>query len=46
MCGEDIIKNLLRKNNNIIGFPKTDPDGDIEFGGNKFVFLEKEMEET
>lgn len=37
MCSDEIIINLLHKNNNLISFPMLDPDGEIEYGGNTFV---------
>ena len=43
MCGEEIIGNLLQKNDNLIHFPSLDPNGDIEFGGNRFSFIQKEI---
>lgn len=43
MCGKEIIGNLLQKNDNRIHFPTLDPSGDIEFGGNRFTFYEKEI---
>jgi hypothetical protein len=43
MCGEEIIGNLLRKNDNLIHYPSLDPNGDIEFGGIRFTFLRKEI---
>lgn len=36
ICGDMFIKNLLKRNDYKISYPKLDSDGDIEFGGNKF----------
>lgn len=36
LCGDIIIGNLLYNNGNTVSFPVLDPDGDIEFRGNKF----------
>lgn len=36
MCSCEIIENLLAKNNGIISYPTLDPNGAIEFGGNRF----------
>ena len=36
LCGEQIIKNLLHKNNNTIKHLVVDNDGDIEWNGYKF----------
>ena len=36
MCGQDIIHNLLLKNDNTISYPVIDKDGDIEFCGERF----------
>ena len=36
MCGEEIIHNLLEKNNYTYHYPTLDPGGDIEFGGKRF----------
>lgn len=46
MCGEEIIHNLLRNNNNIISFPVIDTDGDIYYCGDRFSVVEKEIEVT
>lgn len=37
MCGDIIIGNLLYNNDNVVTFPKLDPNGDIEFRGNRFT---------
>ena len=46
MCGSEIIQNLLRRNGGTITYPALDPDGDIEYGGNKFSIQETRMEVT
>lgn len=43
LCGETIIKNLLKKNNNIIEYPKLCTDGDISYGGHNFTIVESEV---
>lgn len=43
MCSDEIIENLLKKNNNIISFPVLDDDGNIEFCGNRFSLMSKEV---
>lgn len=45
MCGETIIKNLLKKNGNIMHVPVADKDGDIEFRGERFSIQEVIIEE-
>jgi hypothetical protein len=45
ISGEQIIKNLLSKNNNIISYPTLDVNGDIRYGGFKFSMWEKEIKE-
>lgn len=37
MCGDDIIRNLLRKNGCKVNIPMMDSSGDIYFAGNKFM---------
>ena len=44
MCGNEIIHNLLLHNNNRISYPVMSDDGNIEFGGNKFVIKSKILE--
>lgn len=44
MCGEEIIKNLLAKNDNIISYPTIDPNGDISYCNNKFSIKQKVLE--
>lgn len=43
MCGDEIIHNLLGKNNNIISYPTLDENGDIQFCGNRFSMSQKEV---
>lgn len=45
LCGEQIIKNLLHKNGNVIKHIKLDYDGDIEWNGYKFKEVEVIVEE-
>lgn len=45
MCGKEMIKNLLVKNNSVLEYPTLDPDGDIYFCGKKFKVKRIEMEE-
>lgn len=40
ICGEQIVKNLLEKNNNIYRFPQKDDNGTIEFDGDRFSIKE------
>lgn len=42
ICGEQIIENLLNKNNRKYTFPVQDMNGDIEWKGLKFKLIEKE----
>lgn len=43
MAGEEIIENLLNRNDRYISFPVLDEDGDIIFGGDKFSFTIKKV---
>ena len=43
MCGEEIIHNLLKNNNNTISFPVVDAYGDIYYCGNRFSVITKEI---
>lgn len=45
MCGEEIILNLLAKNNMEIHFPTLCDEGFIQYGGNRFMDGVKRMEE-
>ena len=45
VCGEQIIRNLLEKNDNILKFPQRNPNGDIEFDGEKFSVSEVRVDE-
>lgn len=44
MCGSQIIKNLLSKNENRLVFPTLDDNGDISFKGHYFRVTELEVE--
>lgn len=44
ICGEQIISNLLKKNNNIINYVCRDENGDIEFNGERFSMAQVEYE--
>lgn len=41
MCGDEIIENLLAKNDGAISYPTMDSNGDIQFGGNRFSMREQ-----
>lgn len=43
VSGEQIIKNLLKKNNNYIKYPILDKAGDIEWLGSKYKLIEKQI---
>lgn len=43
MCSQDIIHNLLTKNNNVISFPTIDANGDVEYCGEKFSIISKQI---
>ena len=43
MCGEQIIINLLKNNNYIISFPSACVDGDIEYCGQKYKMVSREV---
>jgi hypothetical protein len=43
VVGEQIFKNVLQKNNNVIKYPIKDDNGDIEFCGNKFSLYEQKI---
>lgn len=43
ICGEDIINNLLIKNNHTIYYPVMNDSGDIEFSGKKFILHNKQI---
>ena len=45
VCGEQIVENLLEKNNNMLRFPKRCVDGDIEFDGEMFAISEVIVDE-
>lgn len=44
ICGDQIIKNLLKKNGGVISFPVLDENGDIEFAGDKYKLESKEID--
>lgn len=44
MCGDEIIDNLLKNNNNIISYPYLDEGGAIEYQGERFALGEMEIE--
>lgn len=46
MCGDEIIRNLLRRSGGMISYPTIDPDGDIEYGGEKFSLQKTRLEEV
>lgn len=46
ISGLDIIHNLLQKHDGIISYPTLDPDGELEFGGNRFRIESKRIEVT
>lgn len=39
ICGEEIIHNLLEKKYGLMSFPVADPDGDIEFCGDRYTVM-------
>lgn len=43
MCGEEIIRNLLGKNGNIIRYPTLCENGELEYGGKRFTVEGKEL---
>lgn len=43
MCGQDIIHNLLTKNNNTISFPTIDFNGEIRYCGENFSIKQKQI---
>lgn len=46
MCSEEIIQNLLNKHDGMIWYPTLDPDGDIEFCGERFSLRRQKIGET
>lgn len=46
MCGEEIIENLLKKNDRTISFPTLSSDGDVEYCGDRFVVESIRLEDT
>ena len=45
ICGEEIIHNLLVRNNGEITYPTLDNNGDIFFAGNRFSIVKQRLEE-
>ena len=45
MCGDEIIQNLLAKNENFITYPTLDNTGDIQFAGNRFSIIKQKIGE-
>lgn len=43
LCGETIIANLLKRNNNILEYPILNENGDIYFGGERYSLENKSM---
>ena len=37
MCGDEIIQNLLSRSGGIISYPALEPNGEVQFGGNRFA---------
>lgn len=44
ICGEEIIENLLEKNNSLISYPVKCEDGDIVYCGERFCVLTQEVD--
>lgn len=44
MCGDEIIHNLLERNNHTISFPVIDCNGNIEYCGDRFSVASKKIE--
>lgn len=45
VCGRQILANLLEHTDGVIRYPIVDPDGDFEYGGNRFSMFRKESTE-
>lgn len=45
MCGDVIVRNLLRRRGWVIRFPARDEDGDLTYCGERFSMKEKNLEE-
>ena len=43
MCGDEIIRNLLKKNQNRISYPVLHPEGEITYCGNRFTIQTAEI---
>ena len=46
MCGDEIIENLLEKNNRLISYPFYDENGDFDYCGKKFSIRTISLEDT
>ena len=46
MAGSQIIRNLLEKNNGVISYPVLDPEGDIQYCGERYAVRTKQTEVT
>jgi hypothetical protein len=44
ICGEQMLLNLLKKNNHTIQYPIADPNGDISFGGENYTLMFRQLE--
>lgn len=44
MCSSIIIHNLLERNDGLISFPALNPEGDIQYGGNRYSMESKRVE--
>lgn len=44
ICGDEIINNLLEKNNYMISFPVKSDDGEFEYSGERFTIETKKLE--
>jgi hypothetical protein len=45
VCGDQILKNLLEKNNQTIHYPVLDQYGEIKFGGETYTLVSNQLEE-
>lgn len=44
ICGDQIIRNMLGRNGGVLTYPQQDDEGDIEFRGERFTMVQKEVE--